>query len=58
MAALDFDKDDTPELGVGLVLSFLNRIGQVGVGYNTSQDVSYWFFGLQLPSPSFRLPGT
>jgi len=57
VAALDFDKDDTPELGVGFVISTFRNFLQAGIGYNIPDDSGYWFFGLKLPTASFTLPG-
>ena len=56
VAALDFDKDDTPELGIAVVGSAFRDYLQVGYGYNVNEDVGYWFFGLRLPLPTFTLP--
>jgi len=50
IAALDFDKDDTPELGVGLVASFVRDYVQLGYGYNLNDDTPYWFVGLRFPA--------
>jgi hypothetical protein len=58
VAALDFNHDDTPELGVGGVVSWLGDYLQAGIGYNVPRDRGYWFFGLRLPLPTFTLPGT
>ena len=41
LAALDFDKDDTPELGVGLVISAFRDILQAGVGYDVGEAQTY-----------------
>ncbi len=57
VAALDFDHDDTPELGVAGVLSLLRDYVQFGAGYNLGTDNGYWFFGLRLPAPAFTLGG-
>jgi hypothetical protein len=56
VAALDFDKDDTPELGIAIVGSVLRDYLQLGYGYNVNEDVAYWFFGLRLPLATFTLP--
>ena len=56
VSALDFDKDDTPELGIAVVGSAFRDYLQVGYGYNVNEDVGYWFFGLRLPLPTFTLP--
>jgi hypothetical protein len=57
VSALDFNHDDTPELGVGLVVSAFRDIIQLGYGYNLPQGKRYWFFGLRLPFPSLTLKG-
>ncbi|MEM7306052.1 MAG: hypothetical protein AAF682_05245 [Planctomycetota bacterium] len=49
MSALDFDGDDTPELGVGVVLSLFRDYLQAGYGYNLSEDRWYGFFGIGVP---------
>lgn len=56
VSALDFDKDDTPELGIAAVGSVFRDYFQVGYGYNINEDVGYWFFGLRLPLATFTLP--
>jgi hypothetical protein len=45
----DFDKDDVPEIGVGIVLSGLKDYAQVGWAYNLFQATPYVFFGIRLP---------
>jgi hypothetical protein len=57
LAALDFNHDDTPELGVGAVVSVFRDLVQVGYGYNVPLGKRYAFFGLRLPIPSFTLNG-
>lgn len=52
IAALDFNKDDTPELGLGLVLSAFRDILQAGAGYDVNEDEPYWFFGVRVPMPT------
>ncbi len=49
MATLDFNNDDNPEVGIGLVLSTFKDYLQVGYGRNFGVDQNYWFFGLRLP---------
>ncbi len=49
MATLDFNNDDNPEVGIGLVLSAFKDYLQVGYGRNFGVDQNYWFFGLRLP---------
>ena len=56
ISALDFNKDDTPELGLALVGSVFRDYFQVGYGYNINEDEDFWFFGLRLPLASFTLP--
>ncbi len=57
IAALDFDKDDTPELGFGLVVAALRNYVQLGYGYNPFEEEAYWFFSVNLPMGSWNLPG-
>jgi hypothetical protein len=57
VSALDFNHDDTPELGVGLVGSVFRDIVQVGYGYNVPLGKWYAFFGLRLPLPSYTVTG-
>ena len=49
LAALDFDGDDSPELGVGGVLSVFRDYLQVGYGFDFSENRWYGFFGLGVP---------
>ncbi len=49
LAILDFDSDDNPELGVGVVVSLIRDILQAGYGYNLNDDRWYGFFGIGLP---------
>jgi len=56
VSALDFNKDDTPELGIAVVGSLFRDYFQVGYGYNINEDADYWFFGLRLPLGTFTLP--
>lgn len=49
MATLDFDNDDNPEVGMGLVLSAFKDYLQLGYGRNFGADQNYWFFGIRLP---------
>jgi ElaB/YqjD/DUF883 family membrane-anchored ribosome-binding protein len=51
VAALDFDNDESLELGLGAVLSVLRDYVQVGYGFNITQNKSYWFLGVRLPFP-------
>lgn len=58
VAATDFDKDDIPELGIGLVVSLFRDYVQGGIGYNVFLDKGYGFFGLRIPMPTFNLVGS
>ena len=49
VAALDFDHNDIPEIGLGVVGSVLRDYLQGGFGYNVYRDEPYWFFGLRIP---------
>lgn len=49
MATLDFNNDDNPEIGMGLVFSTFKDYLQVGYGRNFGVDQNYWFFGIRLP---------
>lgn len=51
----DFDKDDVPELGVGVVASTLKDYLQVGWAYNLFQGANYVFVGFRLPIPTMNL---
>lgn len=53
----DFDKDDVPELGVGLVLSGFYDYFQAGWAYNFFHGTSYLHFGIRLPVPSMNFGG-
>ncbi|SEE57698.1 hypothetical protein SAMN04487765_3207 [Tenacibaculum sp. MAR_2010_89] len=55
MSAPDFDADDVPELGVGVVVSLLHDYVQSGIAINVFTGDPYWFFGLKLPVPSFNI---
>ena len=54
LSAPDYDKDDVPELGAGLVISGLHDYLQTGVAYNLFTGDPYWFFGLRIPLPTFN----
>ena len=58
LAALDFNHDDAQELGVGLGVSAIRDFLTFGYGYNVTQGVRYWFFGLRLPVPGISVNGT
>ena len=55
VSAPDFDGDDVPELGVGLVISFFSDYVQTGIAYNVFTADPYWFFGIRMPVPSFNI---
>lgn len=49
VSALDFNVDETPELGIGFVISYFNDYTQAGIGHNISDNSPFYFFGLRLP---------
>lgn len=51
----DFDKDDVPELGLGVVASTLKDYLQVGWAYNLFQGANYVFIGFRLPIPTMNV---
>lgn len=51
----DFDKDDVPELGLGIVASTLHDYLQVGWAYNLFYGANYVFVGFRLPIPTMSL---
>lgn len=55
ISAPDFDGDDVPELGAGLVVSILHDYVQSGIAINVFTGDPYWYFGLRLPIPSFNI---
>ncbi|MDH7445592.1 hypothetical protein [Aquimarina sp. 2201CG14-23] len=55
ISAPDFDGDDVPELGAGLVISILHDYVQTGAAINVFTGDPYWYFGLRLPIPSFNI---
>ncbi|WP_299242083.1 hypothetical protein [uncultured Aquimarina sp.] len=55
ISAPDFDGDDVPELGAGLVVSILHDYVQTGAAINVFTGDPYWYFGLRLPVPSFNI---
>ncbi len=55
MSLLDFDNDDTMELGFSGVVTLLRDMVQVGAGVNLTLNESFWFLGLRLPMPSKTL---
>lgn len=56
VATLDFNNDDNPEVGLGLVFSSFKDYLQIGLGRNFGVDQNYWFFGIRLPLLGFN-PG-
>ncbi len=54
----DFNKDDVPELGVGIVISGIKDILQIGFAHNIFENKPYWFFGIRLPVPSMNFGGS
>ncbi|MFQ5627236.1 MAG: hypothetical protein ACE5I1_00630 [bacterium] len=57
VAAMDFDHDNAPEVGIGLVFSIFQDYLQAGYGYNLHAEVGYGFFGLRLPIPTLGAAG-
>ncbi|MCF6405298.1 hypothetical protein L3C95_20505 [Chitinophaga filiformis] len=53
----DFDKDDVPELGLGVVASTFKDYLQVGWAYNLFQGANYVFIGFRLPIPTMNFGG-
>jgi hypothetical protein len=51
IAALDFNSDQSLELGVGLVVSAFQDYIQLGYGYNLNASSAYWFLGFRFPLP-------
>jgi hypothetical protein len=58
VATLDFNNDNNPEIGIGVVASFFKDYVQIGYGRNIGVDQNYWFFGLRLPFLGFNFNGT
>ncbi|MES2332496.1 MAG: hypothetical protein V4539_23015 [Bacteroidota bacterium] len=54
----DFNKDDIPELGVGIAISGIRDILQVGFAHNIFENKPYFFFGIRLPVPSMNFGGS
>ena len=54
----DFNKDDVPELGIGVVISGIRDILQIGFAHNVFENKPYWFFGIKLPVPSMNFGGS
>jgi RNA 3'-terminal phosphate cyclase len=53
LTALDFDKDDAQELGLGVGVTLFRDWIQAGYGYDLGDDRAYWYFGLSLPLATF-----
>jgi len=51
LAALDFNGDQSLELGLGLTVSMFKDYLQLGYGYNLNANSAYWFIGLKFPLP-------
>ena len=47
VATMDFNNDNTPEIGLGVTAAFFHDYLQVGYGMNTNDN--YWMLGLRLP---------
>jgi len=58
VAALDFNLDGVPEVGIGGAISLLRDWLQGGVGYNVFQRGWYGFVGVGLPLPTFGMTTT
>jgi hypothetical protein len=49
VSTLDFNNDNTPEIGIGLTAAFFRDYLQIGYGRNMASDDNFWIFGLRLP---------
>jgi hypothetical protein len=49
VSTLDFNNDNTPEIGIGLTAAFFRDYLQIGYGRNMASDDNFWLFGLRLP---------
>jgi hypothetical protein len=49
VSTLDFNNDNTPEIGIGLTAAFFKDYLQIGYGRNMASDDNFWIFGLRLP---------
>ena len=49
VSTLDFNNDNTPEIGIGLTAAFFKDYLQIGYGRNMASDDNFWLFGLRLP---------
>ncbi|HTC00543.1 MAG TPA: hypothetical protein VK705_07660 [Ferruginibacter sp.] len=53
----DFDKDDIPEIGAGVVVSGIKDYVQVGFANDLFLNKWYWFFGVRFPLPFLNSGG-
>lgn len=58
LSALDFNRDGTPELGLGGGLSVLNGIGEIGMGFDVPRSERFWYFSVNLAAPAAVLGGS
>jgi len=58
VAALDFNLDGVPEVGIGAALSIVRDWLQGGIGYNVAARRWYGFVGVGLPLPTFGMTTT
>jgi hypothetical protein len=49
VSTLDFNNDNTPEIGIGLTAAFFKDYLQIGYGRNMASDDNFWILGLRLP---------
>ena len=49
VATMDFNNDNTPEIGLGVTAAFFHDYLQVGYGMNMNTNDNYWMLGLRLP---------
>ncbi|MEL6190599.1 MAG: hypothetical protein AAFR66_01050 [Bacteroidota bacterium] len=55
VASFDFNNDDVPELGGGIVVSLFKDYLQGGWGLNFNENMGYSFVGLRIPIPNGAL---
>ena len=58
VSAPDFNKDDVPEIGLGIVISLLHDYLQTGFAFNVCTGDPYWFIGIRIPIPSYNFTQT
>jgi hypothetical protein len=58
VAALDFNLDGSPEVGLGATVSLFRDWLQGGAGYNLFENRWYGFIGIGLPLPTFGMTKT